>query len=157
MRTHRLVIGWVLAVLAARLCGAAPIPRLGPMDITGKIVSAKWVAEQQVKGVPGMSGSAGRDRVNPAHFIVVLEGVQGADPRALRQMSRYLGSASGAAGEECADPPCAVLKLNHADPEYLKPGMHIIVKEYRIGGDEGGTWTSFSRIAIALNGEADQP
>ena len=41
-------------------------------DITGTISEIKWYPQKTIKGIPGMSGSAGYDRIMPAHFIIKL-------------------------------------------------------------------------------------
>src|SRR5271169_2379065 len=51
---------------------AAPIRAIGPLDISGTISGMEWITETNVKGNPGMSGSAGHDRTRPAHFLITL-------------------------------------------------------------------------------------
>lgn len=61
---------------------SAPIRPVGPVDVRGTVSEIKWVPEEKLKGIPGMSGSAGHDRVIPAHFLVTLidyDGVTAAD------------------------------------------------------------------------------
>jgi hypothetical protein len=45
-------------------------------------------------------------------------------------------------------PPFIILKLDHKDKSYLKKGMKIRVKGYKVRGDEGGTWTSNSGVSV---------
>jgi hypothetical protein len=38
------------------------------------------------------------------------------------------------------------------DKEFLKKGMRITVRGYKIAGDEGGTWTYYTEIKILRAG-----
>lgn len=132
---------------AAYRTAAAPLPPMNPVDIRGRIVRLQWVPERHVKGVPGMSGSAGRNRVMPAHFRVVLEHVEGTDAETLDRISAWVRPPDEQV-PECKDPPCATLKIEHPDPHFLSVGMRIAVWGYCVRGDEGGTWTRFDRLEI---------
>lgn len=127
---------------------AAPLPPFSPVDITGKISGVKWVPEQQVEAIPGMSGSAGHDRVFQAHFLIKLIEYTGIDAARAWQMTRLVDWHALGDGSEHALPPFILLRIDHRDREYFKPGMTIRVTGYTISGDEGGTWTSHDRIAI---------
>jgi len=48
----------------------APIIPVGPINICGTVNEVRWVPEEMVKGIPGMSGTAGKDRVVPGHFLI---------------------------------------------------------------------------------------
>ena len=41
---------------------------MATMTIEGKIDKIEWVAEKKVKGLKGLSGSAGQDRTIAAHY-----------------------------------------------------------------------------------------
>jgi len=43
-------------------------------------------------------------------------------------------------------PPLMLLKINYPDKNYLQTGMTIEISGYTVGGDEGGTWTSYERV-----------
>jgi hypothetical protein len=69
---------------------AAPIRPIGPVDVTGTISEVQWVPEKTVKGIPRMSGSAGRDRVMSPYFLVRLVDYEGVAPEMAVTMTRYL-------------------------------------------------------------------
>jgi hypothetical protein len=140
-----------LALMAGAL-GAAPIPRLGPSDIGGTVAQAKWVPEAVRKGIRGMSGSAGHDRVVAAHFLVTLRDYDGVTTSTARSMSHSLG-----AQPKEDDDSTIRLKLNHDRPGYLKEGMKIRVRGYKVAGDEGGTWTSYEAIRIEEGDSTHRP
>jgi hypothetical protein len=127
---------------------AAPIRPLGPVDIRGTVSDYAWVPEKKVKASRGMSGSAGRDRTIPAHFLITLRDFEGVDPQTAVAMTRYLDWSAFKDGGKDFRPPFILLKINHTDQYYLKKGMKIKVSGYTVRGDEGGTWTYFTRIDI---------
>jgi hypothetical protein len=133
---------------SAVLVFAAPLPPFSPVDVTGKITEVKWVPEHKVEALPGMSGSAGHDRVFPAHFLIKLVEYTGVDAARAWQMTRLIDWYALGNRSEDAQPPFILLQINHRDREYLKPGMTIRVTGYAISGDEGGTWTSHDLIDI---------
>ncbi len=51
---------------------ASPILSMLAMTIEGRIQEISWHPEKHIKGIPGMSGSAGVDRTEPAHYQVSL-------------------------------------------------------------------------------------
>jgi hypothetical protein len=115
---------------------AAPMPPVGPVTIEGTIQEVRWYPEKLVKGTPGMSGSAGKDRTFPARYVIRLTDV------VLRE--QFQGNA--AKFERTGG---ATVMLNHkVDDQFLKKGMRIILFNYRESGDEGGTWTSFDRLEV---------
>lgn len=125
---------------------AAPLPRLGPVDISGVIDDVQWIPETTVKGIPDMSGSAGRDRAFAPHFKVKLMDFSGVDASTAVAMTRYVDwNASKSVGSLC-EPAFVVLKIDYPDKNYLQKGMKIKVLAYTVGGDEGGTWASFGGI-----------
>lgn len=136
-----------LFIMASDLI-AAPLMPLGPFDITGTIRDIQWAPEKKVKGIPGMSGSAGRDRVIQAHFLITLTDFEGVGSETAIAMTRYLDWSSTKDVRKDEKPSSLLLKLNHSDKEYLKRGMNIKVIGYTVRGDEGGTWTSYKNIEI---------
>jgi hypothetical protein len=127
---------------------AAPIRPIGPIDVSGKISQIKWFPEEKVKGIPGMSGSAGHDRIRLAHFLVTLTDYDGVNAETARTMTRYLDW-TALKGEKQRDKPSFILlKINHNDKAYLRQGMKIRVIGYEVRGDEGGTWTYYDKVEI---------
>ncbi len=136
----------VLLATGAFCTSAAPLPRLGPADVSGVIDDVQWIPETTVKGIPGMSGSAGRNRAFSPHFKVKLADFSGVDATTAVAMTRYVDwNASKSVGRQC-EPPFVVLKIDYPDKNYLRKGMKIKVLAYTVGGDEGGTWASFKGI-----------
>jgi hypothetical protein len=127
---------------------SAPIRPVGPVDITGTISEVRWVPERTVKGVPRMSGSAGKDRVVSPHFLVRLVDFEGVSSEAVVTMTRYLDSSAYPDQDFKDRPPFVLLKIDSIDQNYLKKGLRIKVRGYKVAGDEGGTWTSFTGIEI---------
>jgi len=127
---------------------AAPIRPIGPVDVSGTVSEIKLVPEEKLKGIPGMSGSAGHDRVIPEHFLVTLIDYDGVTAETARMMTRYLDW-NALKGEEQKDKPSFILlRINYGDRNFLKKGMKIKVSGYTVRGDEGGTWTSYGTIDI---------
>ena len=144
------------------LCGiltaavwAAPIPPLGPVTVEGTIVEAEWSPSARIKGRPGMSGTLGIDRTEPAHFRVKLTDFKGVEPATAWRMVLYLGGGSAEPVDQTRPPKHLPLKLNHKNPKALKTGMRIRVVDYGVAGDEGGTWTEYKAIEV-LSGEGDK-
>lgn len=138
---------FLLSILAARLM-AAPLPQLDPADVTGTISALVWIPQKEFKGIPGLSGTAGQDRVMAAHFLVTLSPFAGVEEGPASLMSEFV--APGGAREANAEGPGKILmlKLEHQDATFLKKGMQIRITGYCLSGDEGGTWTSYREIRI---------
>ena len=137
------------------VCGrapGAPIPPLGPSDIAGTVIDVRWVPQKDVKAMPGMSGSLGHDRVVPSHFLVTLGRYDGVSTDTAHQMTGYLDGRS-----DKRDDSTILLKLNHDHRDYLKKGMNIEVRGYRVTGDEGGTWTTYKAIRIVEGAPRSKP
>ena len=127
---------------------SAPIRPVGPVDVRGTVSEIKWVPEEKLKGIPGMSGSAGHDRVIPEHFLVTLIDYDGVTAETARMMTRYLDW-TALKGEEQKDKPSFILlRINYSDRNYLKKDRKIKVRGYTVRGDEGGTWTSYGAVDI---------
>ena len=129
------------------IVSAAPLPPFEPVNITGTIMMKEWFPETRVKGIPGMSGSAGRDRTFPSHFKVILENYEGIDTATARRINFLLGFSNGCS-EPSEKPKHLLLKLPHQDKFFLDQAVRIRVRGYKITGDEGGTWTSYEKIEI---------
>jgi len=127
---------------------AVPVRPLGPVNISGKVNDLNWVPEKKIKATHGMSGSAGRDRTIPAHFLVKLENFEGIDSRTAVIMTRYIDRSAFKNQGWDVKPPFILLKINHTDQNYLRKGMKIKVSGYTVRGDEGGVWTYFTRIDV---------
>jgi hypothetical protein len=127
---------------------AAPIRPVGPVDVSGTIRELKWVPEEKVKGVPGMSGSLGHDRTRFAHFLVTLTDYDGVNAETARRMTEYLDSTAYKGERQKDRPSFVLLQINHNDKNYLRKGMKIRVIGYEVRGDEGGTWTYYDRVEI---------
>ena len=130
---------------------AVPVRPLGPVDISGTVSELHWVPEKKIKAVRGMSGSAGKDRTFPAHFLVTLEDFEGVDRQTAAAMTRYIDWSALKDQEKGCRPSFVLLKINHNDKNYLKKGMRIKVSGYTVRGDEGGTWTYFTGIDVMKN------
>jgi hypothetical protein len=137
-----------LALFGGLPAFSAPIRPVGPTDITGTISEVRWVPEKTVKGVPRMSGSAARDRVVSPHFLIRLVDFEGVSPEAAVTLTRYLDWSAYQNRDLKDRPPYILLKIDTSDRDYLKEGVRIKVSGYKVAGDEGGTWTSFTRIEI---------
>ena len=66
-------------------------------------------------------------------------------------MTRYLEWSAYQNQDLKGRPPFILLKIDYHDRNYLKKGMRIKVSGYKVAGDEGGTWTSFTGIEILLD------
>ena len=138
----------ILSLFFASAGFAAPLPPFAPVEVTGTIAEARWVPERHVAGLPGMSGSAGHDRVVPAHFIVRMVRFHGVDSTTARTMTGLIDRRALQDSHGQGMPPFILLQIDHPDQHFLQAGMTIRVTGYAIRGDEGGTWTSHERLAI---------
>jgi len=109
---------------------------MNPVTIEGTVVEVSWIPLKTAKGIPGMFGSARRDRTFPAHYKVKLANIVVSET-AHEQYPFYKNGAS------------ANVSLNHEEDDgYLKPGMRIKITDYQQGGDEGGEWSRFKGVEI---------
>jgi hypothetical protein len=138
----------ILSSLMGTSAFGAPIPPIGPLDISGVIEEVEWFPERPVKGIPRMSGSSGKDRVVSPHFLIRLKDFEGVEPEVALRMTRYLDCQAINDKDLKGFPPLISIKVDWSDRNYLKKRMRIRVRGYKIGGDEGGTWTTFSGIEI---------
>lgn len=130
------------------LSHAAPIIPLGPVTVSGTIQTAIWMPEKTIKGIPGMSGSLGHDRVIPAHFMITLNPYQGVDAKTAATMIRYVDWPAAESLRADQPPPFVKIRINSDNKNEFQPGSTIEVTEYTVNGDEGGTWTHYSSINI---------
>lgn len=131
---------------------AAPLPPLKPVDVSGTVMDVRWLPEKSIEGIPGMSGSAGRNRTFPAHFMLELKNVEGVDHETAKRMTYYV---AGPRAESGVQSTAVFLQLNHNDRNFLQKDMKIRVTGYTIRGDEGGTWTSYEKLDIISSGGSD--
>lgn len=140
---------WGLLLCAALLLPlrAAPLPAVGKVDIEGMIEKATWKPEKKLKAVKGMSGSAGRNRTLPAHFVVVLKDFSGPTAKQAGMLNSFVGGA-GSGGTVGGMPSKLTVWINSGDPADLKPGMRVRLSGYTVTGDEGGTWAHHEGVRI---------
>ncbi|MBU1564631.1 MAG: hypothetical protein KJ630_03255 [Proteobacteria bacterium] len=132
----------------AAICSAAPLPPFTPVDVMGKITEIRWIEAQHIKGISGMSGTAGHNRDVPAHFIVKLTEYSGVSKETAREMTRYIDWHALKEEGEKSRPSFILLQINHENRTVLQEGMSIMVNGYTVKGDEGGTWTSLEKLDI---------
>jgi hypothetical protein len=127
---------------------AAPMRPLGPLDIVGTVVEAKWSPKETKKAIPGMSGSAGVDRVVPAHFLIQLKDYESKDAETARTINGYMRPGGNQAPEGQGKPPILWIQVNSDQNDLLKKGMKIKLINYSVSGDEGGIWTKHEKLEI---------
>lgn len=138
------VLLWVSLLLPLR---GAPLPPAGIADIEGTIEKATWKPGKKLKAIKGMSGSAGRDRTLPAHFVIVLNNFSGPTDKQAAMMNSFVGAAKSGEAKG-AGPSRLTVWINSSDPSFLKPGMRIRISRYTVTGDEGGTWAHHDGVQI---------
>lgn len=128
---------------------AAPLPPMDPVTIEGAISQVQWTPDTKLKGHPGFSGSLEVNRTVPAHFRVTLVEFSGLDKAQAWQINGIMSDpSSNPNADRWQWPPHLILQLNDQDPHALKPGMRIRVRDYVVRGDEGGTWTRFTKREV---------
>jgi hypothetical protein len=141
---YRALIAALPALLL--LCGqaiAAPLPPMTPVDLCGKVVSATWIESRTLPARPGFSGSLGRKRVVPDHFLVILRDYTGIDVAKAARMSSLVSAEGGnPAGGRVA------ILLFGVDRQALLDAETVCVGGYRIAGDEGITLTTHKSLKI---------
>lgn len=149
MKAHPIIIhSFCFLLVMAVTATAAPFRSLGPVDVTGLISEIIWIPEQKIKGQTGMSGSAGHDRLNPAHFLVTLSNYVGVTSETAVMMTRYLNWTAVKGHDPLYRPSFILIQINPSDKNALKKGLKIRVTGYEVRGDEGGTWTSYKSVEI---------
>ncbi len=149
---HRYLALFGLLIMIAVDGLAAPLPLFAPVTVAGTIEEVDWVAEKHSPAMPGMSGSAGQNRIFPAHFRLKLVDFSGVSASTAQQMTRYIDWHALDELAEDAMPPFILLQIDHTDKNLLMKGMTVRVDGYTVRGDEGGTWTTYSRLEV-LHGE----
>jgi peptidyl-prolyl isomerase F (cyclophilin D) len=145
MNRKLLAAAIVCAALFAARSHAAPMRPTAPMTIEGTIHKIDWIAQTQVKGQPGLSGTAGVDRTIPAHYLVTLTDV----------VVSVAESAQGWQPFKTGDD--IRIALDHPKNDgALKQGMRIRIVDFQMTGDEGGIRTSFKEIALVQPAEPKQ-
>ncbi len=136
---------------------SAPLPPMDPVTIEGTISQVQWSPETKVKGRPGFSGSLGVDRTVPAHFRIKLVEFSGVDKALAWRINGIMSDPSSNPNADRRQlPPHLILQLNDDDPHALKPGMRIRVRDYVVSGDEGGTWTRFTKREVVSKPAEDK-
>jgi hypothetical protein len=125
-----------LVVLFSNISFTAPLPQMKPIAIEGTIKTIAWIPENHVAAKPGFSGSLGKDRIFPAHYVVEL----------IDTLVENSGSSQGLSNQFKSGENISVTVNHNINDGYLKKGMRIKIYDYKVSGDEGGTWYSFSRI-----------
>lgn len=148
MRTGSLLLkATVFTLVSLSNVTAAPLPPFEPLDLCGTIRTAKWLPPMTIAAVPGMSGSAGRDRSWPGRYVVILGEVEANNLPAIERINALLGSSADGQGLQ----PSAgevILVLPVKEGQSLAMTDAICVTGFRIGGDEGGTWTYFNSLEV---------
>jgi hypothetical protein len=127
------------------------------MMIEGSISQAQWSPDTKVKGRPGFSGSLGVDQTVPAHFRIKLADFSGLDKAVAWRINGIVSDpSSNPNADRRQPPPHLILQLNDKAPQALKPGMRIRVPEYVVNGDEGETWTRFTKLEIICKPAEDK-
>lgn len=126
---------------------SVPLPPTDKYDITGIISEINWYSKKFIRGIPGKSGSAGKDRIMPAHYIIKLINYEGINYEDAIKITRYI-KGNTFNEHENKKPSFVILKINHREKNYLKKGMKIKVTGYTVRGDEGGTYTYYENIKI---------
>ena len=134
----------VCAVFQAQLSFAAPMAPMATMTIEGTIQKISWHPDRAIKGIPRMSGSAGRDRTISAHYRITLTNTTVA-----AKQGGHVPFQSGKTIHITIDHP--------KDDEFLKQDMKVRIIDFRMSGDEGGIHTRFKKIEILNGKEAEQP
>lgn len=144
--TIRIIIFIYFLFFLSEKIYSVPIPE-EKHDIKGVISELKWYHSNFIRGIPGMSGSAGQDRIMPAHYIIKLINYEGIGSEDALRITRYI-KWDAFNDNENKKPTFIILKLNHKNKYYLKKGMKIKVYGYTVRGDEGGTYTYYEKIEI---------
>jgi hypothetical protein len=127
-----------LGILMFAKASAVPMIPMGPVDVSGTVVGLKWIPAQRIRGIPGMSGSVGVNRIIPAHFLAALRPYAGPDAELARLLNHMVGAANLNPPNREQAPATLVVWVRDVRPGQLKVGMRILLPAYTISGDEGG-------------------
>lgn len=156
-RQFLLLVFGIVIIGGATAAVAAPLPPMDPVTIEGKISNVQWTPDTKVKGRPGFSGSLGVDRTVPAHFRITLVDFSGLDKALAWRINGIMSDpSSNPNADRRQPPPHLILQLNDDDPHALKPGTRIRVRDYVVSGDEGGTWTRFTKLEVVSKPAEDK-
>lgn len=125
----------------------APTPVAGPVDVEGVILDVAWLPEEEIKGMM-VTGTAGHDRAIPARFRVSLGNYSGIDSDTFEIMKSFYKWSVPDHHNSAEMPKFIVVQLYHPDKTFLKKGMRIRVKGYRLWGDEGGDYPAYIEFQI---------
>ena len=141
----------VLVILAVSTpVAAAPLPPVQPVSACGTVRLVHWLPPKVLPALPGMSGSAGRERRWPSRAVVVLGKVRGITHEQKRQINALLGTSDDGAGVSLR-PGQLLLVLAGDDTGIVRPAARICVTDFTVSGDEGGTWTRHGQLRLARN------
>lgn len=116
---------------------AAPMPPFSPVTVEGEVLEVVWTPRTLLKGEPGMSGTLGGDRIQPARYTVVL------------RPSRVVVHGEGDWSPFRKDQERVTLYLEHGEDDgSLAVGQSIRVTRYVLRGDEGGVWTRYEGVEV---------
>jgi hypothetical protein len=135
---HAIRMALPIAILLCAEASAVPMIPLGPVDVGGTTVDLKWVPAKPVKGITGMSGNAGVDRIIPAHFLAALRPYAGPDAQLARLLNHRVGAGDLNPADFDQAPAALVVWVLGVRPHQLKVGMRILLPSYTLFGDEGG-------------------
>ncbi len=117
---------------------AVPMIPLGPVDVSGTVADLKWIPAKRVRGIPGRSGSAGVNRIIPAHFLARLRPYSGPDASLARLLNHMVGAADQNPADPAQAPAALTVWILDVRPNQLKVGTRVFLPGYTIFGDEGG-------------------
>ena len=131
------------AVCTCLSCASALASPAIPITYTvsGTIDDVAWYPRKLIrKGVPDMSGSLGFDKYAPARYKVTLSSIEFEEPK---------DDFSRARVAQLRKSKTLTLTLRHEKNDgFLVKDMRIRIIDYKIEGDEGGTWHSFESVEI---------
>lgn len=146
----------LISVASTAALHAAPLPPMQPVTIEGTIAKLQWSPDTPVKGRPGFSGSLGVDRTIPAQLRITLVDFRGIEADLAWRINGIMSDPAPPDADRAKLPAHLIVQLDNKDPHALVPGMRIRVHDYDVRGDEGGTWTRFTKLEILAQPAADQ-
>jgi hypothetical protein len=136
--SHTCRLALPLGILMFSEASAVPMIPLGPVDVSGTVVGLKWIPAQRIRGIPGMSGSAGVTRIIPAHFLAALRPYAGPDAGLARLLNHMVRAYDQNPADLQQAPTTLVVWVRDVRPHQLRVGMRVLLPDYTIFGDEGG-------------------
>jgi hypothetical protein len=149
----RLAVGAVASIVFGipAPVAAAPLPSVAPVHPCGKVRQVHVLPPKTLPAVPGISGSAGRERHWPSRAVIVLSQVRGITRQQRQQLNVLLSTSSDGGAIELR-PGHLLLILTGAEAVALRPSVRICVTGFVVRGDEGGTWTNFGELRVLPGG-----